>query len=50
MVQVVMADRAHAYREHQELLEAYSLKKLSLYVFYTLDWFLPDGFGHSNNF
>jgi hypothetical protein len=29
-LQVVMADRAQAYREHQELLEAYKLKKLSL--------------------
>ncbi|KAG0578214.1 hypothetical protein M758_4G005700 [Ceratodon purpureus] len=29
-IKVAMADRAHAYREHQELLEAYSLKKLSL--------------------
>jgi len=29
-IKVVMADRAQAYREHQELLEAYKLKKLSL--------------------
>lgn len=29
-IKVVMADRAQAYREHQEHFEAYSLKKLSL--------------------
>ncbi len=31
-VQVAMADRANAYREYQDLLEAYSLKQSNLYV------------------